>query len=224
MTPRRSSAALRAAGTCAGSTRGRSAPPPTHFLARREAGRWLPGTGEAAPWRRLMAELEMLWHAHPVNAERAKRGLPPVNGVWFWGGAPLPTAPTPPPRATLLADDPLARALGAHAGVEVRALPDAVTFDAALSGVRDRYGDEPDGDPPALLIVEQSAHAAWLAGDVDALERARRAASDRWLVPAAVAVRDGRAATLSLVSDDGRETRYAPPARPSWFARLLGRG
>ena len=209
--------------------------PPTHFLARREAGGWLPGTGDAAPWRRLMSELEMLWHAHPVNAERSRRGLPPVNGVWFWGGASLPPVPSSLPRVALLADDRLAVALGRHAGSEVRALDDAGTFDAALSAARKRWSEETDdaagGKPngksgsaaPALLIVDQKAHAAWLAGDGDALGRARREVAERWLVPAAAAVRDGRALSLSLVSDDGRETRFVPPERPSWLARLFGR-
>ena len=205
--------------------------PPTHFLARREAGGWLPGTGDAAPWRRLMSELEMLWHAHPVNAERARRGLPPVNGVWFWGGASPPPVPSPLPRAVLLADDRLAVALGEYAGTEVRALDDSDTFDAALSAARKRWSDatdevaggKSDGATVTLVIVDQRAHAAWLAGDGDALERARRELAERWLVPAAAAVRDGRALSLSLVSDDGRETLFVPPARPSWLARLFGR-
>lgn len=197
--------------------------PPTHFLARREAGAWLPGTGDAAPWRRLMAELEMLWHTHPLNAERVGRGLPPVNGVWFWGGAPLPPVPSSPRRATLLTDDPLARALGEHAGAEVRAPDGAKAFEEALPDALERWSAGADGEPVALLVVDQTAYTAWLAGDADALERARQMVAERWLVPAAAAVRDGRVASLSLVSADGRETRYVPPTRPSWFSRLFGR-
>ena len=36
--------------------------------------------------RRLMTELQMLLHEHPVNEARAARGVPTVNAVWLWGG------------------------------------------------------------------------------------------------------------------------------------------
>lgn len=38
-------------------------------------------------WRKLLNEIQMVWHSHPVNAERALRGLPPVNNLWLYGGA-----------------------------------------------------------------------------------------------------------------------------------------
>jgi hypothetical protein len=48
---------------------------------------WLPeGPGEKA-WRRLHNEIQMLWHAHPVNRDRESSGLLPANALWLWGGA-----------------------------------------------------------------------------------------------------------------------------------------
>jgi hypothetical protein len=49
------------------------------------------------PWRRLLNEIQMAWHDHPVNDERAARGVPPVNGLWLYGGARAwtPAAPSP---------------------------------------------------------------------------------------------------------------------------------
>jgi hypothetical protein len=42
--------------------------------------------GDAArQWRRLLNEVQMTWHQHPVNEERAQRGLPAVNSLWFDG-------------------------------------------------------------------------------------------------------------------------------------------
>ncbi len=40
---------------------------------------------EARQWRRLLNEVQMTWHEHPVNEERAQRGLPAVNSLWFDG-------------------------------------------------------------------------------------------------------------------------------------------
>lgn len=40
------------------------------------------------PWRRLLNEIQMEWYEHPVNEARTARGLPPVNALWLYGGAP----------------------------------------------------------------------------------------------------------------------------------------
>lgn len=48
---------------------------------------WLPtGEGERA-WRKLLNELQMLWHTHPVNDAREARGARRINSAWLWGGA-----------------------------------------------------------------------------------------------------------------------------------------
>ncbi|HYG45647.1 MAG TPA: hypothetical protein VEA17_22195 [Bordetella sp.] len=40
------------------------------------------------PWRRLLNEIQMVWHEHPANEARAARGVAPVNALWLYGGAP----------------------------------------------------------------------------------------------------------------------------------------
>lgn len=53
----------------------------------RNLAQWMPvGPGELA-WRKLLNEVQMLWHAHPVNAERETRKLMRVNALWLWAGA-----------------------------------------------------------------------------------------------------------------------------------------
>jgi hypothetical protein len=55
---------------------------------------------------RIRGETEMLLHDHEVNRRRADRGLPAINGLWYWGGGRLPDAePQSLPR--LYGDDPL---------------------------------------------------------------------------------------------------------------------
>lgn len=55
---------------------------------------WWRQDAETRPWRRLLNEIQMAWHEHPVNDARAARGLPPVNALWLYGGGtPWTAAP-----------------------------------------------------------------------------------------------------------------------------------
>lgn len=46
-----------------------------------------------ADLQRLFFAARDILTAHPVNQARRSQGLPPVNGVWFWGGGRLPNLP-----------------------------------------------------------------------------------------------------------------------------------
>jgi hypothetical protein len=48
---------------------------------------WMPLGERAAAFRRLQNEVQILWHAHPVNAAREALRLPLVNAFWIWGAA-----------------------------------------------------------------------------------------------------------------------------------------
>lgn len=73
------------------------------------------GAAAASPlrrWRRLQAEVQMLLHAHPLNARREAAGALPVNSFWLSGcGRAQPEAPPMPLqvdaslRAAALAED-----------------------------------------------------------------------------------------------------------------------
>lgn len=55
---------------------------------------WLGSNPALRPLRRLQAEVQMLLHAHPLNAEREARGLLPVNSFWLSGcGLAQPVQP-----------------------------------------------------------------------------------------------------------------------------------
>ncbi|RPH53100.1 MAG: hypothetical protein EHM84_04500, partial [Lysobacterales bacterium] len=45
----------------------------------------MPKGRDAAALRRLLTELQMLLHEHPVNLARARRSAPAVNAVWLHG-------------------------------------------------------------------------------------------------------------------------------------------
>ena len=59
--------------------------------------------GEDAPrFLRLINEVQMLLHSHPVNLAREAAGQATVNGLWIWGGGMLPIVI---PRFDLVAGD-----------------------------------------------------------------------------------------------------------------------
>lgn len=47
---------------------------------------WLPSGPGERNWRRLHNEVQMSWHAHPLNEEREMQGKKTVNALWLWGG------------------------------------------------------------------------------------------------------------------------------------------
>ena len=55
-----------------------------------DVARHLPEGDAGRRWRHLLNEAQVILHNHPVNAERARRGIAPVNSVWFWGAGRLP--------------------------------------------------------------------------------------------------------------------------------------
>ena len=42
---------------------------------------------DATRWRRLINEIQMLLHSHPINQAREQRGEATANSLWLWGGA-----------------------------------------------------------------------------------------------------------------------------------------
>jgi hypothetical protein len=55
-----------------------------------DIARHLPEGNAGQRWQHLLNEAQVILHNHAVNAERARRGVAPVNSLWFWGGGKLP--------------------------------------------------------------------------------------------------------------------------------------
>lgn len=68
----------------------------------------MPTGADADGFRRVVSEIEMALHEHPVNVAREAAGRFPVNSLWLWGGG-LPARPdeTPPALPVLFSNDPL---------------------------------------------------------------------------------------------------------------------
>lgn len=84
----------------------------------------MPGGPDGAALRRLMNEVQMLFHTHPVNQAREEAGQPLINSLWLWGGGILPAFTGRAP-AQVAASTPLLRGLALWAGREPGPLKDA---------------------------------------------------------------------------------------------------
>lgn len=129
--------------------------------------------------RKLQNEVQMLWHAHPVNAVREQRGQPPINSFWLWAGASR-LAQTEARLHTLDCPPWLA------------ALAGPVRRNASLATVM------ADGHPDPLVVLGGLAGAGlasewseWLM-HVQQLELA-------WFAPLLAALKQGRLGKLKLV-------------------------
>lgn len=138
---------------------------------------WLPTGERAAEFRKLQNEVQMLWFAHPVNAEREQRGLAAINGFWPWACADAGKAAPLPVLATSNAPPWLA-ALSTQAAASVEAL-------AAAGGEAILVAGELSG--PALA----TEWASWLAA-MQHLEQSVFA-------PALAALNAGRIGKLRLL-------------------------
>ena len=76
----------------------------------------LPQGPAASRWSALLNEAQMILHEHPLNRERASRGLPPVNSLWFWGAGVLPEW-VRTSLAVVLTRDAVVAALARQAGI-----------------------------------------------------------------------------------------------------------
>ena len=155
----------------------------------------LPAGRDGAQIRKLMNELQMLLHEHPVNARRAERGLIPVNSFWLWGfGRSQDLEPTQLP--TLCTDDPWLRGLWRLHGI-------AAQPPAAAAGALETEA--------TLLIAAADA----VADPVLALERWE---SDLG-APLAAALRSGRIRSASIRLGDVSYTMSRADRLAVWRRR-----
>jgi hypothetical protein len=146
---------------------------------------FLPAGADASQLKRVMTELQMWLHEHPLNARRTQGGQLPVNGLWVWGGGGLP------------AD------VQAHA----QDLPALLSSDSFASGLWRLVGGEPRALPASLDDAGTSHHSLvvavtlrLLAGDTDG---ERMAEFDRsWVRPALAMLRTGALRRLRLHLND----------------------
>ncbi len=163
------------------------------FAAAGELEQALPRGPDAPALKRLMTELQMLLHEHPVGTQRQRRGVPAVNAIWFHGA-------------------------GTVDEVRRQALPQAFGEDAYLHGIyrlHELAVAASPADANSLLSQQRASRQAHVVAvvevdDLDTLETL-------WMAPLARALALGAVGGLELVLDRWR--MVVPPAAMLRFWR-----
>lgn len=94
---------------------------PTHYpqvlsVLGKTVNPYIEQSRQVLPWYRLLNEIQMYMHQHPVNAERIRQGRLPINSLWFWGAGERPAIAT---RPRWFCDDVLLNRFAASLGLAV---------------------------------------------------------------------------------------------------------
>ena len=133
----------------------------------------MPKAGNVKLWRRVLNEVQMTLHEHPVNLARTARGLPAVNSLWPWGEGSLGT--DKPDWQQIQADGAVWQGLARHLGCPWSKLPEryenvsgkTLVIQPALElGARHR-------DALQWLSALQALEANWFAPLMQALQNGK---------------------------------------------------
>ena len=128
---------------------------------------FLPQGEDAQRWRRLLNEIEMLLHEHPVNQTREVEGSVAVNSLWLSAGGIIPHSLTSPCK-WVCTDMPLATGLALATHTAINRVP------ADLDVQLDRAG----GDGILVLEDAERAEQRWLAPLLSALRQRKLQQAD----------------------------------------------
>lgn len=149
---------------------------------------WMPTGDSARSWRKLQNEIQMSWHAHPVNEKREQENLPVVNSLWIWGGSMHEDeSKIKLPVATFNFHD-------WYAAFGVRAAQSSSNADV------ERVLN--DATPQKLLLLDALIGPA-LAGDWSEWLTTLRALEQDWFAPLAAALANRQLSDIKLILSDG---------------------
>jgi hypothetical protein len=177
---------------------------PTLAVLGRSIFAHLPSGPEGKTWQRWQTEIQMLLFENDVNESRERRGLPPVSGVWLWGGGRMPAVVTPELVNVFAAEGvtgDLARGIARQIGLVADPVP---ALGAILRGTTQE-------SPNALVTFRE------MTGDYALAQ----CAAD-WLAPAVAALKRGGIDVLDVIADGGGTAARWTAVRPSAFRRFAG--
>jgi hypothetical protein len=163
---------------------------PVAMALGRDINDLLPHGGDALHWHRVLTEIQMLLHTHPINAMREAHGDSPVNSLWFWGGGILPQHMPQRPDLAVWANDALMRGLAHVHGCACNALPGSPQF---LQ------------DQPALnhVVVLDALCWPFLGRDVELWAERLQQLDHAWFEGLLQTLRSGKISTLTLYLSGG---------------------
>jgi hypothetical protein len=161
-------------------------------VTARDIRTYLPQGADSARWHRILTEIQMLLHAHPLNDAREARGLPAVNSVWLSSGGALPSV-TRAPFAMVHSDETVVRALAQHGGCRVAARPKVITQETLNT---DSHLFSFEWLTP---LIRQGNAQAW-SNAVTALNR-------DWFMPLLDALKSRHLSALTVISSNDSSTQ-----------------
>jgi len=171
---------------------------PAHAIANGKIAGYLPRHEKAGDWRRLITEMQMLLHSHPVNETRAQRGQMPVNGMWFWGGAEATVEPGDRLEyPTVFAND--AFTSGLLSALNLKALP----LDKA-------YAEDWQAIDNDIILLDLSIYDAWLSSNQTDISDAKNAMRENLIEPIQIAVAQGDIDCFVLDGCEGHAIQEVP--------------
>ena len=214
----------------------RMATTPLSLAAGAKVSAAMPHGPDAPRWRRWMNEVQMALHDCAVNIERERRGAPPINSVWPWGGGRLPpVSGAPAPFVQAWSDDALVRGLARHAGIECGTLPGdgASPGDGVSSGDGASLSDagawlDSAPRPGAHLIAFDALYRAARRSDLDGWRAGLARFSASWAEPLLDALDRGAVTRVSIHDECGhrfvatRWGRFRWRRRGGFAARIAG--
>ena len=162
----------------------------------------LPEGENARRWRGLLNEAQIILTQHPLNAQRARRGLSPVNSLWIWGAGILPYW-VRSDFTQVFSSDKIA-----HALAKLAKIPASSTFSDALKPIPSPAAEETvQGNKGSSLLIDLADQR-----DIAALER-------DWFTPLDAALRARKIDTLHLRIESGERYVVTPAHRWRFWRR-----
>jgi hypothetical protein len=163
---------------------------------------WLPSGPGDRNWRRLHNEVQMSWHANPLNEEREMEGKKTVNALWLWGGSP--------------------QEAGRHGNAEATR-PTLLRATDTPGAAQALLGTMPDN---AILVLDQLIEPALGNDWGEWLDRFHRLEAS-WFVPLQQALKAGKWQSAGLVlSGESVLAEHQPsrnPLRKFWTRPSLAK-
>ena len=155
----------------------------------------LPSGPDAAMLKRLMTEIQMWLHDHPVNIARQDLGAGAVNGLWIWGGGEWPLKPPAVTLPALRSDERFLNGLWRFAGDVGERVPQSFRR-------IDLAGDD------AMIVALSTAPAAGARPALALMDL-----EGDWFQPAFAALQRGQIARLQMHVND---RLFSLTRRNSW--------
>lgn len=147
--------------------------PSTDWLHGRSITPFMPLAATERAWRRWLNDLQMVLHEQPVNRSRVARGLPAINGVWWFGAGEAVVSPAAP-LPWLLGNDVLLAGLARRANGHWQAQAEPAAAIAAARAGREvlliaghAFGRAADGEGISVTALD----AEWVPALLQAVRR-----------------------------------------------------